>query len=56
MATDQATKTQIEELSPAEAKSEIDAGGVALVDTREPHEYEESSHRGWPPGSAPTST
>jgi len=46
MATDQATKTQIEELSPAEAKSEIDAGGVALVDTREPHEYEEAHIEG----------
>ncbi|HEY8641080.1 MAG TPA: molybdopterin-synthase adenylyltransferase MoeB [Solirubrobacterales bacterium] len=53
MATDQATKTQIEELSPAEAASEIDAGGVALVDTREPHEYEESHIEGGrlvPPG------
>jgi molybdopterin/thiamine biosynthesis adenylyltransferase/rhodanese-related sulfurtransferase len=53
MATDQATKTQIEELSPAEAKSEIDAGGVALVDTREPHEYEEAHIEGGrlvPPG------
>ena len=46
MATEQATKTQIEELSPAEAKSEIDAGGVALVDTREPHEYEEAHLEG----------
>ncbi len=53
MATDQATKTQIEELSPAEAKSEIDAGGVTLVDTREPHEYEEAHIEGGrlvPPG------
>ncbi len=53
MATDQATKTQIQELSPAEAASEIDAGGVALVDTREPHEYEESHIEGGrlvPPG------
>jgi molybdopterin/thiamine biosynthesis adenylyltransferase/rhodanese-related sulfurtransferase len=53
MATDQATKTQIEDLSPAEAKSEIDAGGVALVDTREPHEYEEAHIEGGrlvPPG------
>ena len=56
MATDQATKTQIEELSPAEAKSEIDAGGVALVDTREPHEYEEAHIEGGrlvPPGVLP---
>jgi molybdopterin/thiamine biosynthesis adenylyltransferase/rhodanese-related sulfurtransferase len=53
MATDQATKTKIEELSPIEAKSEIDAGGVALVDTREPHEYEEAHIDGGrlvPPG------
>ncbi len=53
MATDQATKTQIEELSPAEAKREIDAGGVALLDTREPHEYEEAHIEGGrlvPPG------
>ena len=56
MATDQATKTKIEELSPAEAKSEIDAGGVALVDTREPHEYEEAHIEGGrlvPPGVLP---
>jgi len=46
MATDQATKTKIDEISPAEAKSEIDAGGVALVDTREPHEYEEAHIEG----------
>ncbi len=42
MATEQATQTQIAEISPAEAAAEIDAGGVALVDTREPHEYEEA--------------
>ena len=46
MATDQATKTKIDEISPAEAKSEIDTGGVALVDTREPHEYEEAHIEG----------
>ncbi len=53
MATDQATKTQIEELSPAEAAAEVDAGGVVLVDTREPHEYEEAHIEGGrlvPPG------
>jgi len=52
MATEQATKT-IEEISPAAAASEIDAGGVALVDTREPHEYEEAHIEGGrlvPPG------
>jgi sulfur-carrier protein adenylyltransferase/sulfurtransferase len=53
MATEQATESKIEELSPAEAASEIDAGGVALVDTREPHEYEEAHIEGGrlvPPG------
>ena len=53
MATDQATKSKIEEISPAEAASEIDAGGVVLVDTREPHEYEEAHIEGGrlvPPG------
>jgi molybdopterin/thiamine biosynthesis adenylyltransferase/rhodanese-related sulfurtransferase len=52
MATEQATKT-FQEISPAEAASEIDAGGVALVDTREPHEYEEAHIEGGrlvPPG------
>src|SRR4051794_26788718 len=42
MATEQATQTQIAEISPAEAARELEAGGVALVDTREPHEYEEA--------------
>ncbi len=53
MATEQATKTQTEEISPAEAASEIDAGGVVLVDTREPHEYDEAHIDGGrlvPPG------
>jgi sulfur-carrier protein adenylyltransferase/sulfurtransferase len=53
MATDQATKTQTEEITPAEAAREIDAGGIALVDTREPHEYEEAHIEGGrlvPPG------
>jgi molybdopterin/thiamine biosynthesis adenylyltransferase/rhodanese-related sulfurtransferase len=52
MATEQATKT-FEEISPAEAASEIDAGGLTLVDTREPHEYEEAHIEGGrlvPPG------
>jgi len=56
MATEQATKTEIEELSPAQAASEIDAGGVVLVDTREPHEYEEAHIEGGrlvPPGILP---
>jgi sulfur-carrier protein adenylyltransferase/sulfurtransferase len=53
MATEQATKTQFDELSPAEAAAEIDAGGVVIVDTREPHEYEEAHIEGGrlvPPG------
>jgi sulfur-carrier protein adenylyltransferase/sulfurtransferase len=52
MATEQATQI-FKEISPAEAASEIDAGGVALVDTREPHEYEEAHIEGGrlvPPG------
>src|SRR4051812_13399743 len=56
MATEQATKTTFEELSPTEAASEIDAGGVALIDTREPHEYEEAHIEGGrlvPPGILP---
>jgi molybdopterin/thiamine biosynthesis adenylyltransferase len=53
MATEQATKSKIEELSPAEAAKEIEGGGVVLVDTREPHEYEEAHIDGGrlvPPG------
>src|SRR3954469_17953236 len=44
---------QIEELTPAEAAQEIDEGGIVLVDTREPHEYEEAHIEGGrlvPPG------
>jgi sulfur-carrier protein adenylyltransferase/sulfurtransferase len=44
MATE--TTTQFEEITPAEAALEIDEGGVALVDTREPHEYEEAHIEG----------
>ena len=53
MATEQATQAQIEDISPAEAARELEAGGVALVDTREPHEYEEAHIDGGslvPPG------
>lgn len=53
MATEQATQTQIAEISPAAAARELEAGGVALVDTREPHEYEEAHIEGGrlvPPG------
>jgi molybdopterin/thiamine biosynthesis adenylyltransferase/rhodanese-related sulfurtransferase len=53
MATEQATKPMIAEIAAAEAAKEIDAGGVVLVDTREPHEYEEAHIEGGrlvPPG------
>jgi molybdopterin/thiamine biosynthesis adenylyltransferase/rhodanese-related sulfurtransferase len=50
---DQATKSKPEELTPAEAAKELEGGGIALVDTREPHEYEEAHIEGGrlvPPG------
>jgi sulfur-carrier protein adenylyltransferase/sulfurtransferase len=53
MAEAQATKTHVEEITPPEAAVELDEGGVALVDTREPHEYEEAHIEGGrlvPPG------
>jgi molybdopterin/thiamine biosynthesis adenylyltransferase/rhodanese-related sulfurtransferase len=53
MGTEEATKSKIEEITPAQAASEIEAGGIALVDTREPHEYEEAHIDGGrlvPPG------
>jgi molybdopterin/thiamine biosynthesis adenylyltransferase/rhodanese-related sulfurtransferase len=53
MATEEATQTKIEELTPEQAAAEIEAGGVALIDTREPHEYEEAHIDGGrlvPPG------
>jgi molybdopterin/thiamine biosynthesis adenylyltransferase/rhodanese-related sulfurtransferase len=40
MATD--TRASIEEIQPFEAQQEIEGGGVVLVDTREPHEYQEA--------------
>src|SRR5215217_4041505 len=36
------TTQQIEEIEPFEAAEEIEGGDVVLVDTREPHEYEEA--------------
>ena len=51
MATD--TRASIEEIQPFEAQQEIEGGGVVLVDTREPHEYEEAHIEGGrlvPPG------
>src|SRR5260221_10647542 len=52
MATGAGTKT-IEEIEPFEAAEEIDGGGVVLIDTREPHEYQEAHLEGGklvPPG------
>ncbi len=42
MANGAQTKQQIEEIEPFEAAQEIEGGDVVLVDTREPHEYEEA--------------
>ncbi len=53
MATEESTQSKIEELTPEQAAAEIDAGGVAVIDTREPHEYEEAHIDGGrlvPPG------
>jgi sulfur-carrier protein adenylyltransferase/sulfurtransferase len=41
MATGAGTQT-IEEIEPFEAAAEIEGGDVVLVDTREPHEYQEA--------------
>jgi len=41
MATPAGTQT-IEEIQPFEAAEEIDGGDVVLIDTREPHEYQEA--------------
>ena len=49
----EAQTTTIEEIEPFEAAEEIEAGGVVLVDTREPHEYAEAHLEGGklvPPG------
>src|SRR5690242_20259839 len=43
----------IEEIQPFEAQQEIEGGAVVLVDTREPHEYQEAHLEGGklvPPG------
>jgi molybdopterin/thiamine biosynthesis adenylyltransferase/rhodanese-related sulfurtransferase len=53
MATGAETKQQIEEIEPFEAAQEIEGGDVVLVDTREPHEYQEAHIEGGklvPPG------
>jgi sulfur-carrier protein adenylyltransferase/sulfurtransferase len=51
--TKQAVRSPIEEIEPFEAAQEIEGGGVVLVDTREPHEYQEAHLEGGklvPPG------
>jgi molybdopterin/thiamine biosynthesis adenylyltransferase/rhodanese-related sulfurtransferase len=35
-------KQQVEEIEPFEAQQEIERGDVVLIDTREPHEYQEA--------------
>src|SRR4051794_25424028 len=53
MATEAQTKEQIEEIEPFEAAEEIERGDVVLIDTREPHEYQEAHLEGGklvPPG------
>jgi len=53
MATEAQTKRQIEEIEPFEAAQEIEDGDVVLIDTREPHEYQEAHLEGGrlvPPG------
>ncbi|MFN8162758.1 MAG: molybdopterin-synthase adenylyltransferase MoeB [Solirubrobacterales bacterium] len=47
------TKVTIEEIQPFEASEEIAGGDVVLIDTREPHEYQEAHLEGGklvPPG------
>ncbi len=46
-------KQQVEEIEPFEAAEEIDGGNVVLIDTREPHEFQEAHLEGGklvPPG------
>ena len=53
MATGAQTKQQVEEIEPFEAAEEIGGGDVVLIDTREPHEYQEAHLEGGklvPPG------
>lgn len=51
--TDASVGRQVEEIEPFEAAQEIEGGDVVLIDTREPHEYEEAHLEGGklvPPG------
>ncbi|HEX5761939.1 MAG TPA: molybdopterin-synthase adenylyltransferase MoeB [Solirubrobacterales bacterium] len=53
MAPETQTKQQIEEIEPFEAAQEIEGGDVVLIDTREPHEFQEARLEGGklvPPG------
>jgi len=53
MATEAQAKQQVEEIEPFEAAQEIEGGDVVLIDTREPHEYQEARIEGGklvPPG------
>jgi molybdopterin/thiamine biosynthesis adenylyltransferase/rhodanese-related sulfurtransferase len=53
MATGAQTKSQVEEIEPFEAAQEIEGGDVVLIDTREPHEFQEARIEGGklvPPG------
>jgi sulfur-carrier protein adenylyltransferase/sulfurtransferase len=42
MATEATTKRLVEEIAPFEAAQEVEGGDVVLIDTREPHEYQEA--------------
>jgi len=53
MTTSAQAKQQIEEIEPFEAAQEIEGGGIVLIDTREPHEFQEARIEGGklvPPG------
>ena len=53
MAPSTQTTQQVEEIEPFEASEEIEGGDVVLIDTREPHEYQEARLEGGklvPPG------
>ncbi len=53
MAPETQTKQQVEEIEPFEAAQEIEGGEVVLIDTREPHEFQEARLEGGklvPPG------
>src|ERR1043165_426701 len=53
MATETERAQTIEEIEPFEASAEIEGGDVVLIDTREPHEYQEAHLEGGklvPPG------